>query len=258
MESLLPKNLLKTTVAICVQKEVDKKIQHIPIGTGFLINYQNKIILITCAHIANKDKGNFHILFNLKNGNISTRSLEEIKTKYNITWRTHKNFDISAIIFGINPKDDDLLLIPEKALGKYEDINIGADVFFLGYPLSITSKESAFPLARSGIIATKLGEDIFLIDGNAYPGNSGGPVFSKPSIFNFETKVFGKIIPPKLLGIISEMVSYQDVAISQQTKRPRVIFEENASLAKVIDSNKILELLQSDDFQKYLAGETRP
>lgn len=36
-----------------------------------------------------------------------------------------------------------------------------------------------------------------------------------------------------LLGIVAAYLPYQDVAISSQTRRPRVIFEENSGLASV-------------------------
>lgn len=253
MGSLLPKELLKTTVLIGLQKE-----KFIPVGTGFLLNFQNKILLITCKHVAEKDKDNFYVVFNLKNGERGSRSLYDLKKKFNLNWRFHEKEDVAAIIFGIDINKDDLQLIPEDFIESYEKLDIGDDVFFLGYPMGITSRESAYPLARSGIISTKLGNEIFIIDGNSYPGNSGGPVFFKPSIFDIESKTIGKIRPPKFIGMIFQHITYRDVAVSQQTKEPKVIFEENASLAKAYSVNKIFELLNSQNFQDYLTGKIRP
>lgn len=253
MGSLLPKDLLKTTVLIGVQ---EKKFR--PVATGFLFNFQHKFLLVTCRHVAEEDKGNFHIVFNLKDGKIASRPLSSLKEKYNLDWRFHEKEDIAAIIFGIDINKDDLQLIPENFVESYENLDIGDDVFFLGYPMGITSKESVYPLARSGIISTKFGNETFIIDGNSYPGNSGGPVFLKPSIFDIESKTIGKIRPPKFIGMIFEHIAYQDVAISQQTKKARVIFEENASLAKAYSVNKIFELLNSQNFQDYLSGRSRP
>lgn len=254
MSSLLPEDLLKTTVLIGIQKE--GKFQ--PIGTGFLFGFQNKILLLTCKHVAQKDENNFTVIFNLKNGGTSSRSLKDLKDRYNFNWRFHKSEDIAAIIFGINVNNDDLLLVPYNLIETYKNLEIGDDVFFLGYPMGITSKESAYPLTRSGIISTKFGDGVILIDGSAFPGNSGGPVFLKPSIFDLKTKTIGNIRPPKFIGMIFENIDYQDVAVSMQTKKPKILFSENAALAKVYSTNKILELLESEEFKKYISGEVRP
>jgi len=254
MASLLPEDLLKTTVLIGVQK--DKGFQ--PIGTGFLLNFQNKILLITCKHVAEKDKNNFIIIFNLKDGSIASKPLKVLKERHNFDWRFHKNADIAAIIFGIDVSKDDLLLVPHDFVENYESLEIGDDVFFLGYPMGITSQESAYPLARSGIVSTKIGNGVILIDGNSFPGNSGGPVFLKPAIFDLKKKEIGKIRPPKLIGMIFENINYEDVAVSVQTERPRVIFSENSALARAYSVNKIFELLESEEFKKYISGEIRP
>lgn len=208
--------------------------------------------------MAQEDKGNFIVIFNLKNGSMASRPLKSLKEKYNFDWKFHENEDIAAIIFGVDMSRDNLLLIPRDFVETYENLEIGDDVFFLGYPMGITSKESAYPLARSGIISTKLGGGVILIDGNSFPGNSGGPVFLKPSIFELKTKTIGKIRPPKLIGMIFENIDYQDVAVSVQTKKPRIIFSENAALAKAYSTNKILELLESEEFKRYISGEIRP
>jgi hypothetical protein len=72
---------------------------------------------------------------------------------------------------------------------------------------------------------------IFLVDAFVFPGNSGGPVILKPEAIAIEgTKAQ---IAPYLIGIVQAYVPYQDVAVSLQTGRPRVIFEENAGLAAV-------------------------
>jgi S1-C subfamily serine protease len=71
----------------------------------------------------------------------------------------------------------------------------------------------------------------FLIDANIFPGNSGGPVVTRPEISSIEgTKAIDKAA---LIGIVKSYLTYKDVAVSQQTGKPRVIFEENSGLALV-------------------------
>lgn len=245
--SLLPKDLLKTAVLIGTQ---DSSFH--PLGTGFLLSYKNVYLLVTCKHVAEKDQNNFHVLFNSNDGKVIVRPLSNLKKLFNKDWIFHEKEDIAVIVFGVDEQSDALIFIPESFTERYNDLEVGDDCFFLGYPMGITGKESAYPLARSGIISTKYGNETLLIDGNAYPGNSGGPIFLKPSAFNYESSEIGKIRPPKLMGMLFEVISYQDVAISQQTQQPRVIFSENASLAKAYSVDKIFELLNSPRFQSYL------
>ena len=47
-----------------------------------------------------------------------------------------------------------------------------------------------------------------------------------------------------LIGIIKSYVPYRDVAVSQQTGRPRVIFEENSGLAAAHSVDCIEETLE--------------
>lgn len=112
----------------------------------------------------------------------------------------------------------------------------GDFVYVLGFPMGLIGETRNTVMARSGTIArirdalTK-NNDEFLIDAFVFPGNSGGPVISKPEAFAIEkTK---PQLSSYLIGIVKSYVPYRDVAISMQTRRPRVIFEENSGLAAV-------------------------
>ena len=47
-----------------------------------------------------------------------------------------------------------------------------------------------------------------------------------------------------LIGIVKSYVPYRDVATSQQTKSPRIIFEENSGLAAVAPVDHILKTIE--------------
>jgi S1-C subfamily serine protease len=82
----------------------------------------------------------------------------------------------------------------------------------------------------------------FLVDAFVFPGNSGGPVVSKPEALSIEgTKSQNAAY---LIGIVQSYVPYQDLAVSLQTKRPRVVFEENSGLAAVHPVDLIEETIQ--------------
>ena len=123
----------------------------------------------------------------------------------------------------------------------------GNGVFVLGFPLGLVGSQRNYVIARQGIIARIqdwLDEeaDHFLIDASVFPGNSGGPVLTKPeSIRINETQSFMRCC---LIGMVSSYLPYREVAVSQQTGRPRMIFEENSGLGKVVPVDVIQEAVE--------------
>lgn len=107
----------------------------------------------------------------------------------------------------------------------------GDGVFVLGFPMGLVGAHRNFVIVRQGVIARirdALAGDSeeVLIDGTVFPGSSGGPVVTKPEAIDIKgTKA---VRTSYLLGIVASYVPYQDVAVSIQTQRPRVIFEENS------------------------------
>jgi len=67
-------------------------------------------------------------------------------------------------------------------------------------------------------------------------------VVLKPEIVSIEgTKT---ITRAALIGIITSYVPYKDIAISQQTGRIRITFEENSGLAAVLPADYIIEVVE--------------
>ena len=65
---------------------------------------------------------------------------------------------------------------------------------------------------------------------------------SKPEVVGIKGTNISK--GSSLIGIVKGYLPYRDVALSQQTKRPRVIFEENTGLTAVIPVEKIRETIE--------------
>jgi S1-C subfamily serine protease len=85
----------------------------------------------------------------------------------------------------------------------------------------------------------------FLIDVFTFPGNSGGPVVTKPEVVAIQhTKA---VSSSYLIGIVKEYLPYQDFAISAQTKRTRVMFEENSGLTGVIPIDFVQEAIKTHE-----------
>jgi hypothetical protein len=60
------------------------------------------------------------------------------------------------------------------------------------------------------------------------------------------------------IGVIGEYLTYDDVAFSMQTRRPRIIFEENTGLSRVWSATFINEIAGSRAFQQQLDKVPRP
>ncbi len=129
-------------------------------------------------------------------------------------------------------KSDEHVANVEKmnALG----ITEGDFAYVLGFPMGQVGGDKNYVIVRSGTVARI--RDVlasvsseFLVDAFIFPGNSGGPVVSKPELMAVAgTK---PQTTAHLIGIVSGYATYRDIAISQLTGRQRVIFEENSGLA---------------------------
>lgn len=123
--------------------------------------------------------------------------------------------------------------------------------------MGIIGGDRNFVIVRGGSIARirdtlQESSKDFLVDAFVFPGNSGGPAVSKPEALSITgTKSQSDAY---LIGIIKSYLPYKDIAISEQTKRPRVIFEENSGLAAIQPIDFIQEAIQ--EHQK-LQGEPK-
>lgn len=89
-------------------------------------------------------------------------------------------------------------------------VEVADDVVIIGYPKGFYDEKNVFPIAKSGMIATRWGLNfngmpVFLIDAKLFPGSSGSIVITKP--INF-TAVDGRIMYAKekqfaFLGVYS-------------------------------------------------------
>jgi hypothetical protein len=90
----------------------------------------------------------------------------------------------------------------------------------------------------------------FYIDAAAFPGNSGSPVFLRPSLmYDKEVHSMGG---GYFVGVIGSYLPYEDMAISTQTGLPRVIFPENTGLSKVWSASFLSQIVNSAALQQQL------
>lgn len=255
LSSWLPEQWPKCIVMIerLTEEEAGQATRQLkPIGTGFVLDYRGINVLMTCRHVAEKE--NIFITSNAKPEQayqLITKSMSQLLESPNVSLCFHpdSNVDLAAMPFPFNPVIEDILRVLLNLFEDFENLSEGDDIFFLGFPLGIIAQRRITPLVRSGIISLKKEDYSFLIDANVFPGNSGSPVFLRPSMIDWKTRSIGKIRPPKLIGIIQSYLTYRDIAVSKQTGRPRIMFEENSALAQVYSTRLIMEFLESTELQ---------
>lgn len=226
------------------------------IGTGFVIASEHKHrILVTAKHVIlddnNKLKSNLVYRVNLRDGKSKIISDAYCTKRGAGEWFYAKKSDL-AIRLILYLKKDDILNIPQDMILKKDSIQAGTPALILGFPMGQRSEEYAKPLVRNAIVAL-VDSEHFIIDGFAFPGNSGGPVVYKPSpIPGIGLSGSNKAYLNKqmLIGLVSSYIPYADVAVSLHTKRPRITFEENSGLTNVVPADEIIKLIQVKEFKK--------
>lgn len=125
----------------------------------------------------------------------------------------HPQYDLAAFslrlpedVTGIVklPSSIDERMVPQRS----DALHSGVEVAFLGYPEVYPGTEGAFPILRSGRVAsypvgTAQAKGRFLINADVYPGDSGAPVF-----------IAGGGKRPKLVGMITRRVGQDEHTFS--------------------------------------------
>jgi S1-C subfamily serine protease len=240
------------------------KMQWEPVATGFLYGEPTgkkdkagstlySVFLVTNRHVF-AGSSELSLRFNPANGQPAkayTLSLFDANKKP--IWYTPSDTQIDVAVILVNTdyllKDGitptffaaDLFtadLVRAKEMGVSE----GDGVFVLGFPAQLSGGDRNYVVVRQGVIArisdTLVGSrKTFVIDTFIFPGNSGGPVVLKPEMQSITgTKNQNQAV---LIGLVSSFQTYQETAVSLQTGRPRIIFEENSGLANVVPVDQI-------------------
>ena len=251
--ALIPSGYLTAVVSLGTS---DESFRHV--GTGFLYAHPlpkkqgrtpYRAYLVTNKHVAADAIS--HVRYNDPEGGLAVMPIGALTTG---AWTFH-------------PKGADIALTPllkPSPLSRGRDLkdvgwfigNVGTTfgegvqpvegdgVFVIGFPLGLVGDARNYPIVRYGVIARiqdwiRRHQDTFLIDAPAFPGNSGGPVVLKPET----TAIAGTqaITRCLLVGVISKQLRSHEVAVSDRTGEPRVVFEEDTGLAEVVPVEMVQE-----------------
>lgn len=263
--ALIPPFFTDCVVAIGVEGEGDERTW---VASGFVYgeyigNNQDgtkryAVYLVTNRHVF-QNLPAAYLRFNPK-GNEPAREykLDLLNQDRTPLWLYHGNANIDVAVIPI-----DYQLLREQAMqvsyfksdehvaniGKLNDLGIaeGDFVYVLGFPMGLIGGERNTVMVRSGSIARirdalARANDEYFVDAFVFPGNSGGPIVSKPEALAIKgTKSQDAAY---LIGVTKSYVSYRDVAVSLQSRRQRVVFEENSGLASVHPIDFAQELIE--------------
>jgi hypothetical protein len=184
----LPTQLMRATVKVNHEKSA---------GSGFILTRpdphearRRQFVLVTAAHVLEKIPGDdATVFFRTKEGE---GVYKKVPTKVVLRkggkpqWARHPSQDVAALVV-VPPDRADLpaltadLLATDRELRRYR-VGPGDVLAFLGYPHRLEASEAGFPVLRSGPVASfpllpTAVTKTFLLSGNVFEGDSGGPVY---------------------------------------------------------------------------------
>ena len=230
-------------------------------GTGYLTSIKGIPHLITAKHVIydmdeNKfDDEQMHVFFNKKDGTLTSRPIREIKDQLSVDWAFHptnQNVDVAILPFIWYDKTEDCAFVDENYsmdIGKLHEL---IDVFYLSYQPGLEVHNKVAPVFRSGTISLINDDGPFIIDGAAFEGNSGSPVFLQwePMPASLPMYSESKTISRKFIGILG---AYLHCGVhNNHTGFPDSKFHENTGLSDVWPLKYIEAIKNSKPFQDQL------
>lgn len=237
------------------------------IGTGFLVGRRETaqpdfvtIYIITNKHVVRNQK-QLYVRFN-NNGISGVKDLPmSLVDKNNVsTFSEHPNPETDIVAIQIVPQiiiDNNLSLsffdLERHTLTLDQMRETGVDegslIYALGFPMNLVNESVKAPICRLGCIARIADAfvnpsvaEMFLVDAQTFPGNSGGPIVSRPEHISIDGTP--KNSNANLIGILSAYIPYKEALYSRQTGRDRMIQEENSGLTIVHPVDRIKEVVE--------------
>lgn len=155
----------------------------------------------------------------------------------------HNDATVDAVVFPTYRQRDQpekTKALPLNWLQPDELVKVGEDVHLFGFP-GRYGYEQGLSVVRSGTICYKLSRHMYLLDANAWPGDSGGLVCSKP--------YFG--VPEGTLGTYQWHVGGKIVGLQSAYQHPTAfgLPEVLEPFRLVVSAQAILEIIESEAFK---------
>lgn len=261
--AIIPAFFMDAVVALGIEAHDGKKHW---IGTGFLLGRKeaehperSTVYIVTNKHVV-RNQNMLYVRFN-NSESVGVKDLPmTLAAKGELFYTAHplKNTDIVAI--QILPQviiDNKLRLsfmdIDDHAITlqqmKETGVDEGSLVYALGFPMNLVNDSVKAPICRLGCISriadafvSSHTAQAFLVDAQIFPGNSGGPIISRPELISIQGTPNNT--NANLIGILSAYIPYRDTLVSQQTHQPIMVREENSGLTIVHPVDRIKEVIE--------------
>jgi Trypsin-like peptidase domain len=280
--ALLPPSFIDSVVALGSVSQVSNNGEPLhgvwfTEGTAFFYGYltkpdpdptkrQYEVYLVTARHVVEEHIANLRtdlaVRLNSKDGSkaaVQEFTIPSSPSAGQGTWFFHPDKNVDVAVFrvdtawlraqGIEPNwfPNDQFAADISKLKNLE-VSAGDGIFILGFPMNLAGEQRNYVIVRAGVIA-RISEMLdaasktFMADAFVFPGNSGGPVVLKPEMTAIQgTQAHSSAY---LIGIVVSYKPYVDMAISNQTHRPRITFEENSGLAEVLPVDYIDQAIKA-------------
>jgi hypothetical protein len=256
----------------------------IPIGTGVIIEIpddpQKRVCLVTAKHVFEDPSKNWYPnIISLRFTWHQHLALDEyhgikvrIRDEKNKFWLEHSEADLASIPLFINTDllgKETVSAVTMSQLLEPKDLSVGQPVIVLGFPgavrVSLGSSFLTLPLARRGIISwlpsSAQMPRAMLIDTMAFPGNSGGPVFNEPRVWDKYGEKINKPQPTAFIGIVSKAaiqpVDIKAVKVSDESQKGiKPLSLDYMGLTQIEPADRVKELLEI--VRKKISKRTEP
>ena len=261
--AIIPDFFLNAVVAIGVDQSKDEKHW---IGTGFIVGRKetdnptlSTHYIVTNKHVI-KNQKYVYVRFNSLGGSLVKDyriDLYDEDGKQLFTPHPHEKTDVIALqilpqtlindksIWGSFDLEDHALTLDKM---KTTGVQEGSLVYALGFPMDLVDPIKV-PICRLGCISRvsdafilKKNNPVFLVDAQTFPGNSGGPIISRPEYISIDGTPNNT--SANLIGILSAYIPYRETLYSGQTGNARMIQEENSGLTVVHPVERIQEVVE--------------
>ena len=261
--AILPSEYLDAVAVLCMSP-VDQRDAFI--ATGFIYGYHlgpsgdgasYRLALVTNRHVI---QGNESLFVRLNRSGVSVSDVYQLPAgsfRGPRGWTTHPDDDCDVAVYLLDPNqlqgdgiefhfflsDQQLTIDRARSL----PIREGDGVFVLGFPLGMAGTQRKHPIVRQGIIARirdwlEGTSRTVLIDASVFPGNSGGPVVTKPEVASLSGTTANK--SAALLGMVASYVPYPSDVATRPVVGRQLISYENSGLAHVVPVDVIHETVE--------------
>ena len=269
--SMIPRHYINSVLSIGEQLSAGKQRWF---ASGFIVgkkvasdSSRSNIYLITNKHVV-EDCTNILLRFNskdgsgvkdmpciLKRGDVECYSRHPSKDVDIVACKLHGgNVQSVANLSGFDIEENALTLAQMQSSG----VDEGCFIYAIGFPMGIVSDQIQAPIVRLGCISRiqdafgEFGDTSYYVDAQVFPGNSGGPIVSRPELASVGSTNHNS--RANLIGIVSSYIPYTDSLISRQTGKTVMVHRENSGLVNVFAVDRIKEVVQIEEERVRLAN----